>query len=369
MTATIIDLTKFTDVDKYLKQLELKTYSLKEIADIIRNISQLCKEGLFVEDWNDNFYKDDELIMHPETEERISLEDCYVDLTYQRVLKLRQLVDHLKATDRNNNPMQYDKMCAGSIDVAIRPDGKIYVWDGFRRSLIALLKGIRYPRFSITVHPKTNTVKDCCATEAFAFKKRNGDNEAMAKEELYKSGIIFQNPKDLKTKNCLEESQLDVLKTIPDAVKSLGGFAEFEKYLHDNIVTESQLIISSKITSQAWKEESTISSYVILGNSMLMNLFEEPNALSWSYNITGRNDGSCDFLPKFKKFVENGGTMSGLVKNRLSNMGVATVAYRIATSVLGVTEFSERVELCEKLGFDNEGQEILVASEKFKKAA
>ena len=29
---------------------------------------------------------------------------------------------------------------------------------------------------------------------------------------------------DLKTKNCLEESQLDVLKTIPDAVKSLGGF-------------------------------------------------------------------------------------------------------------------------------------------------
>ena len=50
----------------------------------------------------------------------------------------------------------------------------------------------------------------------------------MAKEELYKSGIVFQNPKDLKTKNCLEESQLDVLKTIPDAVKSLGGFAEFE---------------------------------------------------------------------------------------------------------------------------------------------
>ena len=57
MTATIIDLTKFTDVDKYLKQLELKTYSLKEIADIIRNISQLCKEGLFVEDLNDNFSK------------------------------------------------------------------------------------------------------------------------------------------------------------------------------------------------------------------------------------------------------------------------------------------------------------------------
>jgi hypothetical protein len=366
---TTSDLTKFTDVDKYLKQLELKTYSLKEIADIIRNITSLCKEGLFVEDFNDNFYKDIELIMHPETGEKISLEDCYVDLTYQRVLKLKQLVDHLRATDRNNNPMQYDKMCAGSIDIAIRPDGKIFVWDGFRRSLIALLKGIRYPLFSSYVHPKTNTIKDCCATEAFAFKKRNGDNESMAKEELYKSGIVFENPKDLKTKNCLEESQLDVLGTIPDAVKSLGGFAEFEKYLTNNIVTESQLIMSSKIMTQSWKEESIISSYVILGNAMLMNLFEEPNALSWSYSITARDDESCDFLPKFKKFVKNGGTMSNLVKNRLSNMGVETIAYRIATSVLGVEDNKELVELCEKLGFDNEAQTILIPSEKLRTAA
>jgi len=366
---TVPDLTKFPDVDKYLKQLELKQYSLKEMALIIKNITSLCKEGLFVNDINDDFYKEIELIMHPETGEKISLEDCYVDLTYQRVLKLKQLVDHLRATDRNNNPMQYDKMCAGSIDIAIRPDGKIFVWDGFRRSLIALLKGIRYPLFSSYIHPKTNTIKDCCATEAFAFKKRNGDNESMAKEELYKSGIVFENPKDLKTKNCLEESQLDVLGTIPDAVKSLGGFAEFEKYLTNNIVTESQLIMSSKIMTQSWKEESIISSYVILGNAMLMNLFEEPNALSWSYSITARDDESCDFLPKFKKFVKNGGTMSNLVKNRLSNMGVETIAYRIATSVLGVEDNKELVELCEKLGFDNEAQTILIPSEKLRTAA
>ena len=105
-TTTTTDLTKFTDVDKYLKSLELKTYSLKEIADIIRNITSLCKEGLFVDDYNDNFYKDAELIMHPKTGEKISLEDCYVDLTYQRVLKLIQLAKHLRATDRNNSPMQ-----------------------------------------------------------------------------------------------------------------------------------------------------------------------------------------------------------------------------------------------------------------------
>jgi len=368
MTTNTTTLTKFTEVDKYLKQLELKTYSIKEIADIIRSITSLCKEGLFVEDLNDSFYKDIELIMHPKTGERISLEDCYIDLTYQRVLKLRQLVDHLKATDRNNTPMQYDKMCAGSIDITIRPDGKIFVWDGFRRSLIALLKGIQYPLFSIYVHPKTNTIKDCRATEAFAFKKRNGDNESMAKEELYKSGIVFQNPRDLKTKSCLEESGLDVLKTIPDAEKDLSGFAKYEEYLHQETVTEAQLIMSSKIITQSWEDDSTISSYVILGNAMLMNLFEEPNALSWSYNITGRNDGSCDFLPKFKKFAKNY-NMTVLVKNRLSNMGVETIAYRIATSVLGVKDNKELVELCEKLGFDNEAQTILIPSDKLRMAA
>ena len=367
-TPTTLDLTKFTDVDKYLKQLELKTYSIKEIADIIRNIVSLCKEGLFVDDFNDDFYKNIELIMHPETGDKISLEDCYIDLTYQRVLKLKQLVDHLRATDRNNNPMQYDKMCAGSIDVAIRPDGKLYVWDGFRRSLIALLKGIRYPLFSVYTHPKTNSIIDCRATEAFAFKKRNGDNETMAKEELYKSGIVFQNPKDLKTQNCLTESQLDVLKTIPDAIKSLAGFAEFEKYLHDNIVTQKQITTSSNIISKAWELESTVSSYVVLGTAKLMSLLEEPNALSWTYNITGRDDGSCDFLEKFKKYAKKN-NMTNLTKNRLSNMGVVTIAYRIATSVFGIDSFKEQVELCEKLGFDNEGQKILVTAEQLKVAA
>ena len=68
-------MNKFTEVDKYLKNLELKTYSIKEIADIIRNISALVKEDLFVEKLIDDFYKDIELIKHPITGEKISLEE------------------------------------------------------------------------------------------------------------------------------------------------------------------------------------------------------------------------------------------------------------------------------------------------------
>ena len=121
----------FTDVDKYLKNLELKSYSLIEIVDLIRNIPTLKKEGLFRDLIFDNYYNDNELIFHPTTGKKISLRDVKVDLTYQRVLKLKVLIQHLRAKDKDNNPMNYDKMCAGSIDIAIRPEGDIYVWDGF----------------------------------------------------------------------------------------------------------------------------------------------------------------------------------------------------------------------------------------------
>ena len=60
-------MNKFTEVEKFLKNLELKTYSIKEIADIIKRISSLTKEGLFVDKFMDDFYKDIELIKHPIT--------------------------------------------------------------------------------------------------------------------------------------------------------------------------------------------------------------------------------------------------------------------------------------------------------------
>lgn len=355
---------KFTEVEKYLKTLELKSYPIKDIADIIRNIKALAKEGLFVDDYNDRFYKDNELIFNPNTNEKISLENCYVDLTYQRVLKLKQLVNHLRSTDRDDNPMQYDKMCAGSIDLAIRPDGMCYIWDGFRRSLIALLKGVRYPLFSVYVHPKTRSIKHCRAVEAFAFKKRNGDNEAMCRDELYKSGIVFENPKDLKTKSILGECSLDVLKTISDARKDLSGFAEFEDTIIHEKVDPDSLIKAAKIICLGWEKASTVSSYIVCGLAKYIQLLED-DVLSWSANVTARDDGTCDFVPLVRKYAEDH-NMSDLIKNRLSNMGVATVAFRIATKILQVNEHKEEVELAIKLGFDDEGQRILTTSEKLK---
>jgi hypothetical protein len=354
----------FTEVDQYLKSLELKSYNLIEIANLIRNIPTLKKEGIFSDILFDDYYNNNELIFHPETGEKISLLDVRVDLSYQRVLKLKTLIQHLRAKDKDNNAMNYDKMCAGSIDIAIRPEGEIYVWDGFRRSLIALLKGVNYPLFSITVHSKSRTVKECRAIEAFAFKKRNGDNEAMARDELYKSGIAFGDPKDLKTQQVLTDSKLDVLKTISDAESTLSGFAEFEDSLIKDRIKEEYLILASRIVRNAWPNDATCSSYVICGLAVYIQLVER-GSVDWSYNITGRDDGTCEFLPYFKKYAENN-NQTQLTKNRLSNMGVATIAYRIGANVINGLDYNECVQLATKLGFDDEGISQIVTSEKLK---
>ena len=345
----------FKEADAYLKNLSLKSYTIKELADIIRSVLTLENEGLFEQELYDNFYKDHELLMHPKTGEKISILDVKVDMTYQRILKLRQLVQHLRSKDKDGNPMNYDKMCAGSIDIAIRPDGEIYCWDGFRRCLIALLKGIQYPLFSIYLHPSTRTIADCKATEAFAFKKRNGDNESMARDELYKSGIAYGSTKDLETKEVLSESKIDVLKTITDAESTLSGFAEYEDTIHSQKVSEKNLVLASNIVRKAWSNESSVSSYVICGLGKYIELIDTEALREFSsYNITSLKD-TCDFLPKFKEYAENN-SQNTLTKNRLSNYGIETIAFRIATKVIGGLTNTEQLELAVKLGFDEEGQ-------------
>ena len=49
--------------------------------------------------------------------------------------------------------------------------GASFTWDGFRRSIIAMIFGIRYPKYSICVHPKNWSDEKCRAQEAFGVQK------------------------------------------------------------------------------------------------------------------------------------------------------------------------------------------------------
>jgi hypothetical protein len=47
-----------------------------------------------------------------------------------------------KVLDKLKSHGTFNKEAAGHIDVAVRPNGKIYVWDGFRRTFMAGIVGL-----------------------------------------------------------------------------------------------------------------------------------------------------------------------------------------------------------------------------------
>ena len=68
-------------------------------------------------------------------ESLVPLEDIWVDLTYQRKLRLQAIINRLTESGG------FDKDVAGHIDLAIRTDGKKFVWDGFHRVIMAGISG------------------------------------------------------------------------------------------------------------------------------------------------------------------------------------------------------------------------------------
>ena len=62
--------------------------------------------------------------------ETVEISNLIVDMSYQRTLNLKKIFSHLKKSNQN-----FDPFLAGHIDVCQRPNGQLYVWDGFRRSV------------------------------------------------------------------------------------------------------------------------------------------------------------------------------------------------------------------------------------------
>ena len=146
-------MAKVKEVSYKLRTLPLGEHRLTDIIKIIIESDPHQQEGLFNDspygrivnkDFDDNFYPDD-IIRQLQDLFPNGLLDLWVDITYQRVLKLRKIIEHLRRKDMNGiDDLQFNKMLCGSIDIAVRPNGKGFVWDGFRRCIIALLNGKRF---------------------------------------------------------------------------------------------------------------------------------------------------------------------------------------------------------------------------------
>jgi hypothetical protein len=203
--------TKFNKISGILSTLEInKLYSIEDILTLIGQIDNL----------KSNTLKNIPNPIKLSGQNLIALNELYVDMTYQRVLRLQEIINKIKDSG-------FDIEAAGFIDVAIRPggpEGIKTVWDGFRRCIMAGLCGYTHIYASKTIHDPHASDKDCQKKEARLFQKRN-TQEKMKPEEVFKSEVVYEDGLALKTLKFIEDCELDVAGLNSDG-KPLGGLSE-----------------------------------------------------------------------------------------------------------------------------------------------
>ena len=200
----------------------------------------------------------------PYTEEGlIPISEIYVDLTYQRKLRLQAIINRLIESGG------FDKEVAGHIDLAVRTDGRKFVWDGFHRAIKAGLSGLKFMPPSILTHDKNLSIQEQVMKEAKKFKVRNADQTSMEPGEIFKSEVVFNEPTAMQILDLLKMCKLDVEGTNPDTdAVSLGGFALLRKVW--NKINTRHFIDSSEIIRKAFPNDKTMSVILLCGLAKLL---------------------------------------------------------------------------------------------------
>ena len=251
---------------------------VKKIVDILLSIDNLKQDTI------DKLNR-----AQPYTEEGlVPLEDIWVDLTYQRKLRLQALINRLIESGG------FDKDVAGHIDLAIRTDGKKFVWDGFHRAVMAGLSGLKTMPVSLYEHDKTLSITDQVKKEARMFKVRNANQSPMEPGEIFKAEVVFEDETALKILKLLKECELDVEGTNPEAKHSLGGFSILRK-LWDKI-DHRFFKDSSDIIRDSW-DVKTVSVILWCGLAMLLRANEDDK--------TVQTVSVLELKKKLKKIVDD----------------------------------------------------------------
>jgi len=303
----IIKSSKMAEVKAALATLDIgKTYSIQEIVDTIR---QVC---------NHKSKSSSRFIMksgHYEGPGAMLLKDLYVDMTYQRRIRLAKIINKLI------NEGGFDKNIAGSIDIAYRPcTEKYYVWDGLRRCLMVGICGGNCIVGAIYRHADNLYEADCVKQEAKFFKVRNADKETMSFEEVFKSRVGYEEDLAIAQLRLLKKCSLDV-ESLNPAGRTLGGLKSFDEIY--GVIDHDTIVQASKLYCHAWPSETQVSGYALCGLATLINddKFEDIYTVD-EVKVLLRNFAKNN-LPKT------------LTTERLNNAAFKSIAWNFATKVLG----------------------------------
>jgi hypothetical protein len=308
---------KFQDAAGRLATLQYREYNLQDLVDIGKSVDNFKKTTL------------DKIVLPKQydsvNQNLVNISSLKVDIAYQRKMRLKKLVDKLKKEGG------FNKETAGHIDVAVRPDGSIFVWDGFRRAFMAGLVGLEQVPAAMYYHPKNRTVKQCQEYEAKMFKVRNAETETMKQEEIFRAEIMHRDAEALKFLDFLIECKLDV-EELNAGNKVLGGFVQLQTAWKNKHITHTNLIEASKIIQTVWPSDPIVSGYLLCGLGKFLDINDE---IDFSIDLE-------DVQEKFHHYVNVNPPkkQESLTGRRLNKSPNESIAYYIALYVMNMDQNS-----------------------------
>ena len=299
----------------------------------------------------DNFKKDtlNRLTPTSDYDEGIPFSVLYVNLTYQRKLKIQAIINRL--IDRG----YFDKDAAGHIDIATRKDGRHFVWDGFHRCIMGALVGVTKIPYSEFIH---GNVDDDEATikEAQLFEMRNGHSSPVSPGELFKAQVSGHRQRALEILKVLKKCKLDVEGTNPDVVAyDLGGFAFFLKNWES--VDERHLIDASDMIKQTWPKVKTCSVMLLIGLAALLDANDNEESVK-SVSLTAIREE----LKEIVGIGEKAKNQSYFTEKRVQGKGAQSIArnlLRYGLEDLYNDAGTEVSSLLKNLQIDEDDEELL----------
>ena len=307
----------FAQVQTELQNLPLGEIKLTDIVKIIKQCETFKDKTL------DSFKP----VIIDESESTVNLDEVYVDLTYQRKLKLKKLLQHLQRSGG------FCLARAGHIDIAVRSNKKKFVWDGFRRSIMALLCGMIRLEHSCFKHP-ASTIDQQRIKEAELFTDRNAKSERMGADEIFFARYAACEKHATEMKHVLDRANINICGLKPGG-RNMGGFAFVEKELGyqeredgslvDKKILDDDFVWASEQLQENF-EEGQLSSYLVC-------------ALANTRQVL-RNDIQSDISDsvlqnKFEEWAsEKDNKQKTLIEKPIKNRVIETITFRILKEIV-----------------------------------
>ena len=256
----LINSTKRNEVESFLLGLRDGVYSVGDLIDAILQISNFKSKTL------PKISPTGIPPSYPEGTPIVSLYDLWVDMDYQRKIQLVILIANLEKKSG------FCKTPAGTIDYALRNDGRKFVWDGLGRCLMAGMIDMKALTYSATVHEKDTSDRDAQKLEANWFSTKNGLQRKPKSEEIFKANVCEELPDAMKKLETLKKCGLNIEGLNPLAKILLTGFKAFDTNYEK--MSEENWIDASDIIQTAWSNMKTVAVYGLTGVAYTLKMNE-----------------------------------------------------------------------------------------------